>query len=233
MSFAFKTQNVFRGLLPAKAPTLSTNAGVIWKDWIFGFYGGVDFEGRYQETDFLLIYRRPRINFHLEYYYNFTEGISDIPTPSGLFDFNKQTTRGLLDFIVNIKLDKEKRWTLSSSTIIFGRDTNLEERIVGNEIITVRTDQRYSQYLELKHAWLWDDNKVEAHFGGNFSWHDLSGSTFYGKSAGINNIGIAFTKKLEINDKVKVPVKASFYLNPQAEKSYLILTVNLIQLSKI
>ncbi len=30
MSFSFKTQNYFRGLLPSKAPTFSTTAGVVW-----------------------------------------------------------------------------------------------------------------------------------------------------------------------------------------------------------
>lgn len=54
MSFAFITQNYFRGLLNSESPSLSTQAGLIWGDWIFGMYGGVGFDGTYQETDFLM-----------------------------------------------------------------------------------------------------------------------------------------------------------------------------------
>lgn len=36
-----------------------------------------------------------------------------------------------------------------------------------------------------------------------------------------------------INDKVTLPVKASAYINPLEQTTYLILTVTLIQLNKI
>lgn len=233
MSFAFKTQNVFRGLLPSGAPTFSTQAGVIWKDWILGMYGGVGTDGEYKETDFILVYYKPRIDVHLEYYYNFTQGITDIPEPSGLFDFNKQTTRGLLDLIFNIRLDKEAHWNLTSSTFLFGRDTDIEEVIEDGEATTKRTNQRYSQYLEISNTWHWDKGKAQAHVGGSFSWANPSGAQFYGKHAGFNNIGISFTRKFVINDQIQIPVKASAYMNTIEQTSYLILTINLIQISMI
>ena len=102
-----------------KAPTLATNAGVIWNNWVFSMYGGVGMDGVYQETDFILVYQKDWLNIRMEYYYNFTEGITDIPIPSGLFDFDKSTTRGLLDFIFDLSLDKNRQWELTSSTLIF------------------------------------------------------------------------------------------------------------------
>lgn len=233
MSFAFKTQNVFRGILPSAAPTFSTQAGIIWKDWILGMYGGVGTDGVYRETDFILVYYKPRIDIHLEYYYNFTQGITDIPIPSGLFDFSKQTTRGLLDLIFHVQLDKKSKWNFTSSTFLFGRDTDIEEVIEDGETTTKRTNQRYSQYFEISYTWHWDKGKVQAHAGGSFSWANPSGAHFYGNRAGFNNIGISFSRKFIINDQIQIPVKASTYMNPLGQTSYLILTVNIVQLSRI
>ena len=233
LAFAFKTQNYFRGLLPSKAPTLATNAGVIWNNWVFSMYGGVGMDGVYQETDFILVYQKDWLNIRMEYYYNFTEGITDIPIPSGLFDFDKSTTRGLLDFIFDLSLDKNRQWELTSSTLIFGRDTKLEEQIVDGESVIIRTDQRYSQYFELGYNWKANRYKIEAFVGGSFSWEDPNCENFYGDKAGFNNVGIHIGRKFVINDKIKIPIKASSYINPLAETTYLILSVNLIQLGDI
>ncbi|MEN2283396.1 hypothetical protein AAGF08_14720 [Algoriphagus sp. SE2] len=233
MAFSLKSQNYFRGLLPSKSPTLSTNAGVIWKNWIVAMYGGVGMDGVYQETDFILLYSLPRINFRLEYWYNFTQGITDIQEPSGLFDFNPKTTRGLLDFAVNAALDKKKHWNIMSSTLLFGRDTNFKEEEVDGETTLVRTDQRYSQYLELEYSWYAENYKFQAFLGGSFSWTNFSGPQFYGDRPGINNIGASATREFVINNQLKLPVKASATMNPLAERAYLIISVNLIQLSKL
>nr|WP_321452257.1 hypothetical protein [uncultured Carboxylicivirga sp.] len=235
MSLAFKSQNIFRGLLPSASPAMATQAGVIWKDWIFAMYGGVGLNGVYQETDFIVVYRQPRWNAHLEYYYNFTQGITDIPNPSGLFDFNKQTTRGLLDLIVNVQLDKKGHWNLKSSTLVFGRD-NVIETIGQDEdgnTITRRGDQRYTQYLALEYGWYWGDNKVKAHVGGSFSLTNPTGTQFYGAKPGFNDIGFAFTRKVKVNENTKLPVKVSAIMNPLAQKSYLQFSVDLIQISKL
>ncbi|MBS2211968.1 hypothetical protein KEM09_11165 [Carboxylicivirga mesophila] len=233
MSLAFKSQNVFRGLLPSASPAMATQAGVIWGDWIFGMYGGVGLNGVYQETDFILVYRQPRFNVHLEYYYNFTQGITDIPDPSGIFDFNKQTTRGLLDLIVNVQLDNAGHWHLKSSTLVFGRDNELEYIQAGNELISYRGAQRYTQYLALEYGWYWGDNKVKAHVGGAFSLHDPTGAHFYGAKPGFNDIGIAFTRKIKVGENARLPVKVAAVVNPLADRSYLTFSVDLIQLSKL
>ena len=233
MSLAFKSQNIFRGLLPSASPAMATQAGVIWKNWIVGMYGGVGLNGVYQETDFIVVYRQPRWNAHLEYYYNFTQGITDIPDPSGLFDFNKQTTRGLLDLIVNVQLDKKGHWNLKSSTLVFGRDNELEYIQQGGETITRRGDQRYTQYLALEYGWYWGDNKMKAHVGGAFSLNNPTGGHFYGAKPGFNDIGVAFTRKVKVNENTKLPVKVAAIMNPLAQKSYLQFSVDLIQISKL
>jgi len=233
MSLAFKSQNVFRGLLPSASPAMATQAGAIWGNWILGMYGGVGLNGVYQETDFILVYHKPRYNVHLEYYYNFTQGITDIPNPSGIFDFNRQTTRGLLDLIVNVQLDKAGHWHLRSSTLLFGRDTELETIQDGNETYTQRGDQRYTQYLALEYGWYWGNNKVKAHAGGSFSLNNPAGGHFYGSKPGFNDVGIAFTRKVKVGQDARLPVKVAAVVNPLAGRSYLTFSVDLIQISKL
>ena len=140
MSFAFKTMNVFRGLLPSKAPTFSTQAGLKAGNFIIGFYGGASTNGSYTETDLILMYYRPKFYIRADWYYNFTEGITNIPTPSGFFDFNPEVTRGLLDFMFHVQLSK--KFTLKSSTFLFGRDRPSLPEDDANDILLRRGAQR-------------------------------------------------------------------------------------------
>jgi len=233
LSLTFKSQNIFRGLLPSASPAMATLAGIIYKNWVFGMYGGVGLNGVYQETDIIIAYRQPRFNIRMDYYYNFTQGITDVPDPSGIFDFNKQTTRGLLDLMVNVQLDKDGRWNLRSSTLLFGRDNEIEYTQQGDETITHRGDQRFSQYLALEYSWYWGENKVKAHVGGSFSLNDPGGAHFYGARAGFNDIGIAYTKNIKLNNDTKLPIKVGAIYNPLADRAYLNFSIDLIPLSKL
>ncbi|TDQ19286.1 hypothetical protein DFQ04_1107 [Algoriphagus boseongensis] len=231
MSLGFKTMNVFRGLLPSKAPTISTQAGFKYGDFILGFYGGSSFNGGYTETDLILVYYKPKVNVHLEWYYNFTEGITNIPTPSGFFDFNPETTRGLLDLILNYQISPHVK--LSSSTFLFGRDRPSLPEDDAEGILLRRGEQRYTQYLKAAYNWYWGTSKLEAHVAGSFSWNDFSGPTFYGNKPGFNDIGISISRKLINSNSLSIPVKASAYINTVTNNIYLVATIQLIEISKL
>ncbi len=231
MAFQFKTMNVFRGVLPSRAPVLSTQAGVKYKSLIMGFYGGSSFNGGYTETDFILIYYKPKFDIHLEWYYNFTEGITNIPTPSGFFDFNPETTRGLLDFIFNY--DITNHFKVTSSTLLFGRDRPALSEDLANDIQLRRGPQRYSQYLEFSYYWYLNKTKVVSHVGGSFSWVNFNGETFYGNRPGFNDIGITFYHKLFNTENFSIPIKASISVNTLSNNVYLMAGVQLLELTKI
>ncbi len=230
MSFAFKTMNVFRGLLPSRAPAFSTQAGVKYNHWILGFYGGSSTNGGYTETDLILIYYKPRFNVHLEWYYNFTEGITNIPTPSGFFDFDPETTRGLLDLIVNVKLSDHVK--LMSSTFLFGRDRPSLPQDEADGILLRRGEQRYTQYFKVSYGWAWGHTKAEVHAGGSFSWNNPSGPTFYGDNPGFNDIGVSFTRDIFEKASVRIPIKASAYVNTVTNNVYLVASIQLIEISR-
>ena len=232
MSFEFKTMNVFRGLLPSKSPVLSTQAGVKYGSFILGFYGGASFNGSYTETDLIIMYYRPKFNVRADWYYNFTQGITNIPDPSGFFDFNPEVTRGLLDFMINAKLSK--KFSLQSSTFLFGRDRPSLPEDDADGILLRRGEQRYTQYFKLLYTTkLSEKSKLQAHLGYSFSWNDISGPTFYGDRPGFNDIGISFTRNLWDTKSISVPFKASLYTNAVTNNVYLVGSIMIIQLSKI
>ncbi len=230
VSFAFKTMNVYRGLLPSNAPTFSSQGGIKAGNFIAGFYGGASFNGVYTETDLILMYYRPKFNIRADWFYNFTEGITNIPIASGFFDFNPETTRGVLDFMVEVKLSKS--FTLKSSTFLFGRDRPSLPEDDEDGIELRRGDQRYSQYTLLSYAKVFNKTKFQAHAAYSFSWSDPSGATFYGDRPGFNDIGVSVTRKLIDSKSISLPFKASLYVNPLSNNIYLVGTIAIIEISK-
>ena len=231
VSFAFKTMNVFRGLLPSKAPAFSTQGGIKAGDFIMGFYGGASTNGVYTETDLILMYYRPMFNIRADWYYNFTEGITNIPTPSGFFDFNPETTRGLLDFMVDVSLSK--KFELMSSTFLFGRDRPSLPEDDEEGIELRRGDQRFTQYFKLQYTTKINKAKLQAHAAYSFSWADFSGPTFYGKNPGFSDLDVSITRNILNTKTISIPFKASLYINTVTNNIYLVGTIAIIELSKI
>ncbi len=231
VSFAFKTMNAFRGLLPSKAPVFSTQGGIKAGDFIVGFYGGASTNGGYTETDLILIYYRPKFKVRADWYYNFTEGITNIPTASGFFDFNPETTRGLLDFMAEVSLSN--KFELMSSTFLFGRDRPSLPEDDEDGIELRRGDQRYTQYFKLQYTTKINKAKLQAHAAYSFSWVDFSGPTFYGKNPGLSDLGVSITRNLFNTKVVSIPFKAMLSINPLSNNIYLAGTISIIELSKI
>ncbi|MFC3881732.1 hypothetical protein ACFOSV_16170 [Algoriphagus namhaensis] len=231
LSFTFKTMNVFRGLLPSRAPAFSTLGGIKAGNFVLGFYGGASTNGGYTETDLILMYYRPRFNIRADWYYNFTEGITNIPTPSGFFDFNPEKTRGLLDFMAEVSLSKN--FILKSSTFLFGRDRGVLPEDEEDGIELRRGDQRYSQYVKLSYLTKLNKAKLLVHAGYSYSWTNFSGPTFYADKAGFNDIGISITRNIIETSTVNIPFKASLTINPLTNNIYLVGTISVIELSKL
>ena len=231
MSFAFKTMNVFRGLLPSRAPVLSTEAGFKAGSIVVGAYGGASFNGGYTETDLILMYYRPKFYIRADWYYNFTEGITNIPTPSGFFDFRPDITRGLLDFMIKVK--PARNIELMSSTFLYGRDRPPLPEDEAAGIPLRRGEQRYSQYLKFQYNWVKENFKILLHAAYSFSWNDPSGETFYADNPGFTDIGVTFYRKIIDTKTVSIPFKASFYWNTVSNQVYLVGSILLIELTKL
>ncbi len=237
MSLAFKSMNVFRGILPSRTPVLSTQAGIKYHNFVLGFYGGSAFgagspaKENYTETDLILMYYKPTFNIQAQWYYNFTVGVTHIKNPNGFFDFNPQTSIAILDVIVEKKLAKNV--TLTSSTLLFGRDRVPVQEDIDAGIQLLRGRQRYSQYFAVSQYKKWEGQKVEWHVGGSFSWSDFDGQTLYASKPGFTDLGVSYSRDLFPAKPLHVPIKASLYVNTVTNNVFLVATIAVVQLTKL
>jgi hypothetical protein len=206
-------------------------------------YGAVGFTskypantGHYQETDINLFYYRPKWDVGFNYFYNFTSGITSVPEPTGIFDFDSETARAVLDMIARVRFGRENQWQLLSSTYVWGpRDSQGEARVDANGDTTyVHGEQRHSQYVELRRSWhVGADYKVKAAIGGSWAWSSEDNSTFYGDEPGINNIELDVIRYFHPSETLVLPVKASVVYNPLSDDLFVYFTIELVHNAKI
>ena len=68
--------------------------------------------------------------------------------------------------------------------------------------------------------------------GGNFAlsnYDENDGATFYGKSAGVNDVRLGCTYKLKVG-KANLPVTSQMMWNPEANKGYFRVAINLLDI---
>ena len=239
----FKTKVLYRGLVPSSGPAVAGNFGAMYKNIILYLYGASGFTskyptgtGHYQETDINLFYYKPKWDVGFNYYYNYSVGISTVPEPTGMFNFDPETARAVLDFIARVRFGQDNQWRVLSSTYLWGpRDSKGEQKIddEGNSI-PIHGDQRHSQYVEVLKSWhIGEHNKIKASIGGSWAWTSDDNSTFYGSKPGINNIELDFVRYFEVAKKLIIPVKASVVYNPLSDNMFVYFTIELIHNTKI
>jgi len=238
-----KSKVIYRGLVPSTGPAIVGNFGAMYKNLVFYFYGGAGFTskypaqtGNYQETDLNLFYHRPKWGMGFNYFYNFTNGITTVPETSGIFDFDPETARAVLDFIFRVRLGRDNQWQFMSSTYVWGpRDSVGAETIdeEGNPV-PIHGDQRHSQYVEMLRSWkIGEHNKIKAVVGGSWAWTSDDDSTFYGDKPGINNIELNGIRYFEVTENFTIPVKASAVYNPLSDSMYVYFSIEFIHNTKI
>ena len=242
MSFSAYTTKHFRGVIPSAGLTVAGQGGFIHRGFYVGMFGGVGLSpktdvqpGIYQETDLFVGYVSPRFSASLQWYQNFTEGITDIPEPSGFFDFGTDT-RGLLDLLFSYRFGSELQWQIHSSTFL--PPTRDRDLLPGPDGSPVRGDPRYTQYLEFQRSGRWGANAWRVRVGGSWRWTSPPDgqprSTFYDEREGIHNIGFDYIRYIRLgegDDVPQLPVKVLVVINPLADRAYFIVGVDLIQLA--
>ena len=239
----FKTKVLYRGLVPSSGPAVAGNFGGMYKHIILYLYGAAGFTskyptgtGHYQETDINLFYHKSKWDVGFNYYYNYSTGITTVHEPTGIFNFDPETARAVLDLIARVRFGQDNQWQLLSSTYVWGpRDSKGDQKIdeEGNSI-PIHGDQRHSQYVELLKSWhISEHNKIKAVVGGSWAWTSDDNSTFYGSKPGINNIELNFVRYFEVSKKLLIPVKASAVYKPLSDNLFAYFTIELIHNTKI
>lgn len=104
----------------------------------------------------------------------------------------------------------------------------------GNDVRKIKTDGSegpifMSKYVEVGYAKTLNDIDFNAFIGATLDKPDKDrGETgFYGnEKAGLINIGIKALKDIKITEKYSIPIHASFVVNPEAEKVFLVFGIS-------
>ena len=112
--------------------------------------------------------------------------------------------------------------TLTWSTVVAGRDR-------GN----INKQNIYSSWVQAGYTLYNDDKfKVDASVAGAFAlnnYKENDGANFYGKTTGINDVRLSCTYKLKIGNH-PLPITSQAMWNPEANKGYFRVAVNLLDL---
>ncbi len=195
---------------PSFQPTLA----VQYNGFELGAWGSTDFLGLYKEADLYASFSKAGLTLTIyDYYWESTW------TTDRYFSFNDTTTKHILEGIISYKLPiNQTSLTLTAGMMFFGNDKKFDKE---TRIFDVKKNN-YSTYFELLYNFPVGQQNVDVFVGATPS--DGFYGDYYGgvEGFGIVNIGVTGYRNIKISSEYSLPVKASFIVNPQSEKSYLL-----------
>lgn len=206
-SVDFVSRYVWRGLLfngnPNIQPTISLTAGGL----TLGSWASFGTSQEYSEIDLFATYTIGNLSFTVFDYYNEFESKLD---SADYFHWDRKTTGHLVEGSVN--------WAGTES---FPLSITLASFFYGKQDINDKGDQKYSAYLELGYPVKIGNYNFDLFVGGALN------KGFYYHEANIINVGFKTTKEIEITEKFKLPVSATFVVNPAKEDVFFVVGITL------
>lgn len=198
---------IWRGLLysanPNIQPTISLTAG----NFSIGSWASYGMSQEYSEVDLFATYSIGNFSFTVYDYYNEFESKLD---SADYFHWDRKTTGHALEG--TLAWSGTESFPLSITGAVF---------FYGNDRDSTTLDQNYSTYLELGYPVTLGDYNIDLFIGGTFN------EGLYNDEANIVNVGFKTTKEIEITDKFKLPVSATFALNPAKEDIFFVVGITL------
>ncbi|MGE0079329.1 MAG: hypothetical protein AB7S48_15825 [Bacteroidales bacterium] len=205
-SVDFVSRYLWRGLLfngnPNIQPTISLTAG----NFSIGSWGSFAASQEYAEIDLFATYSVGNLSVTLYDYYNEYESNLD---SVDYFNWDKNTTGHLLEGTIAWAGTENFPLSVTLAAFFYGYDTDNNG------------DQNYSTYLELGYPVKIGDFNFDLFVGGTLN------EGFYNDEANIVNVGFKTTKEIEITDKFKLPVSASFVVNPAKDDVFFVVGITL------
>lgn len=201
------------GSSPSIQPSLKLTAG----KFDFGTWGafstGDDFT--IQETDLFLTYN-PCDAFSLTVTDYFL--MDETAENNHYFEFNEDSTRHVVEAAAIFNGTEKIPFTFMATVNFWGADARHAD-----------SEKQYSTYLELGYTTTISDVDCKVFIGGTINdANEEKGETgYYANSAGITNIGITANRKLQVTEKLSLPLIGSFIINPKSESVYLVIGLSL------
>lgn len=218
-----KNNHLWRGLEVSPEVTLATDMHIKDKSntFKFGLWGGAGITGEFKEFDYYFSVSKAGFTLAVWDIYNFSPGVGH--NNSKVFNYVADETGHFIDVSLAYRIPKVFPLGVSWSTVVFGRDRG-----------ELNDKNRYSSYVAMDYP-IVRHSKVNVDLGiaGAFALSknkDADGNKvdnhFYGKSAGIVNINVVFSKTLKLGS-YKLPVSAMAMWNPENNYANIQLAFNL------
>lgn len=197
LSSKYMWRGIEYGTAPVAFPMLSYN----YKGFSAFALGAYAFDGSHQEVDLGVSYSHKQFILGIsDYYYPSAVGEKD-----SYFQLSNRSTGHSVEAYLTLTPFKTSLW-LTLSTYVFGADKKLN----GN--------QAFSSYAEVGYSHSFNDNNdLSLVLGANLNKSFYTG---YEKGFNVINITLKYATRLMFG-KFKLPVSASYILNPYKEKSYI------------
>jgi len=199
---------VWRGVCLDLSPNIQPTFSYTKGNFEVGFWGSVNIFGTYSETDIYLSYSYKNLTFTFFDYFTGNEKY---------FKYDNNNTSHVFEVLAEFTPEKIPL-KITGGSWVYGDD----KKMIINSISGDTTfANQYSSYVEL--AYMFSSNQIdlELSIGGT----PIEG--FYGNKAGINNITLSVEKKISINSKYNLPIKAAVVANLQEEKIFMVLGIKI------
>lgn len=194
---------IWRAAAFSEAPVIQPSIGYATKKINVSIWGSYAFESNaYSEIDF---------TFEYQLFKKFRLGLIDYFTTSDVtgaehkfFNFNQGTSSHMLELYGNHKPFNKAPLAFLYSVWFWGPDRD-----------KVTQQQNFSTYFEAKYTKTY--KSVDAYaFAGLTPWKG-----FYATGPALVNIGVGLSKSINLGDRISVPAKIEFILNPDAQKAFI------------
>jgi len=209
---------IWRGTIaspnPNIQPTLAIDAGGLE----VGVWGSTDFLGSYKEVDPYISYTLKTFKATFtDYDWNFKSPTTG--NPISYFDYKNKTTGHIFEGSIAFLGTEKFPLSIAINTMIYGNDKKFSKTLGAQD----SSKQNYSTYIELGYTFkqfsvLLGVTPSDGYYGDG-----------YGKVGGFSvcNIGISSSRNIKFSKDFEMPLKASLFINPQAENIFFVLGITL------
>jgi len=208
LSGDIKSRHTWRGGLTCSALNLQPTMNLNLKNLTLGAWGCYTVDNSYAEIDLYATYKLGDFSVSLLDYYNPIEGVKK----NDLFEYDRDSTRHLID--VNVKFHGAKGFPiyLMASTLVYGVDKKPNSN-----------SNRYSTYFEAGYTLhLRQNQQVDFFLGGT------PHKSYYANEAAIINVGMTARQNIKILHQYNLPFYISMIVNPRHENIYFIFGITIL-----